>query len=343
MNSRPGAQRDAKGGEVAGADLVVPRVDVHVGPGRKPLYVDVRPPFASRQERNHRTGRAAHTGDRAHLVLHPTIEQQGAGAVVSAPIRRDAERDHVVDVHTKIHPRHVDQALQEEACGDEQRGGQGDLDRHEGRPEPGGASCPRDLAGVGANRRDQLRARAVPSREHAERDPRGEPQRAGEDQHHGLETEPDRAHDFGRSEGGDPSQSPVGHEQTGERAQAGEEHGFGEQLGDELPAAGAQGQTDAHLHATARATHEQEIRDVGARDEQHDRGDAEQHEQRRLRVPVHRALSPRARGEDDPLDPELGHELLAHALLERRLDFCENGMVDRVEPDVGLCQGHTRL
>src|SRR5439155_1563604 len=93
----------------------------------------------------------------------------------------------------------------------------------------------------------------------------------------------------------------------------------------DLAAARAEGQTDAHLHSAAGAARQQEIRDIGARDEEHDPGDAEQHEQRRLRVAVHGALPPRARSEDDPLHPELGHELITHALVERRLDVGHDG------------------
>ena len=273
-----GARPDAQGCKVAGANLVAPRVSIHVGAGREALHVNVRAPVGPGQEGDHRAGHTVHAGDRAHLVLHAAVEQQGAGAVVAAPFRREAERDHTVDLHPEIHAGHVDQALHEQPRGDEQRGGQGDLDGDQRRAEPGGAPCPRDLAGVGANCRDQLRAGAVPGREHAEHDPRGEREHGREDQHHGPETEPERAHDFGRSEGGDAGQSPVGHEQTGQRAQAGEEHRLGEQLGDQLAAVGPQGQTDAHVHGAAGASRQQQIRDVGARDEQHDRGDAEQHE-----------------------------------------------------------------
>src|SRR5439155_1642456 len=95
--------------------------------------------------------------------------------------------------------------------------------------------------------------------------------------------------------------------------------------------------------ARAGAARQQEIRDIGARDEEHDPGDAEQHEQRRLRVAVHGALPPRARSEDDPLHPELGHELITHALVERRLDVGHDGAVERVEAGAGLRQGHSRL
>ena len=186
-----GPRVHAQGGEVARADLVDPRVPVHVGPGWEPLHVDVRAPGVPGQDGDGRAADGLDAGDRAHRVFHAVIEQKRASAIVAAPFRRDPERDHVVNPHPQVHPCHVDQALHEQPCGDEQRGGQGDLDGDQRRSEPSGAPCPRDLAGVGADGRDQLGAGAVPSREHAEADPRGERDRGGEEQHYGRETEPD--------------------------------------------------------------------------------------------------------------------------------------------------------
>ena len=107
------AQRDAQGGEVARADLVVPRVPVHAGPGRKPLHVDAETPVGPGQERDHRAGNACDAGERPYLVFHAVVEQERASAVVAAPFGREAERDHAVDPHPQIHPSHVDQALHE--------------------------------------------------------------------------------------------------------------------------------------------------------------------------------------------------------------------------------------
>src|SRR5438046_1118353 len=101
--------------------------------------------------------------------------------------------------------------------------------------------------------------------------------------------------------------------------------------------------SDARNRLAPRAPPEQEIRDIGARDEEYDRGDAEQHDQGRLCVPEQRALPLLSWCEDGPLYAELGHHLVAEALLERRLDVGDDGMVQRVKPGAGLRQRHARL
>ena len=63
---------------------------------------------------------------------------------------------------------------------------------------------------------------------------------------------------------------------------------FGQQLADDPAARAADRRADRDLAPAAGRAHEQEVRDVGAGDEQHEADGADQHEQRRADVPDER-------------------------------------------------------
>jgi hypothetical protein len=117
----------------------------------------------------------------------------------------------------------------------------------------------------------------------------------------------------------------------GHRAERGEKTRLGEQLTHDLPAAGADRHAHGHLVGAGRGASEQQVGDVGAGDEQHERRDAKQQHQRRLRFRTRRALPLRAPNDAHRLRLELHLGLVAHPLLERRLDLGD----DRVIGDVG--------
>ena len=62
-------------------------------------------------------------------------------------------------------------------------------------------------------------------------------------------------------------------------AHEGEEHAFGEQLAYETELAGAQRRADGDFAASGRGPHEEKVRDVGARDEQHEADGGEKNHQ----------------------------------------------------------------
>ena len=67
------------------------------------------------------------------------------------------------------------------------------------------------------------------------------------------------------------------------RAEGREHERLGQALPDQSGGAGTERQAHRHLAAPSRRAREQQVRDVGARDEQHSRDRAEQYQQRRLR------------------------------------------------------------
>ena len=78
----------------------------------------------------------------------------------------------------------------------------------------------------------------------------------------------------------EPAEKPSGEQQTDRRADAGQRELFDQQLPDQLSTTRANRASDGELLAPRRAAHEQEIRDVDARDQEDHRDRAEQHEQR---------------------------------------------------------------
>ena len=79
------------------------------------------------------------------------------------------------------------------------------------------------------------------------------------------------------------------------------------------------------------AAREQQVGDVGAGDEQHERRDAKQEAERRLRLVRNRALPASARREEDGLRAKTRHRLRAHVLLQRRFDIIDDGVVLRAK------------
>ena len=112
----------------------------------------------------------------------------------------------------------------------------------------------------------------------------------------------------------------------------------------ELPPAGAERQPHRHLGRAAGAAREQQVGDVGAGDQQHDAGDDEQQDERRPRLACASSSGPRRpASSDDRLRLEPRHRLLAHALLQRRLDVVDDRPVDAVDRRARLLDRHARL
>ena len=88
---------------------------------------------------------------------------------------------------------------------------------------------------------------------------------------------------------------------------------------------------DGHLSGACGRSREQQVGDVGAGDEQHERRDAKQQAERRLRLVRNRALAASARREEDGLRAKTRHRLRAHVLLQRRFDIVDDGVILRAE------------
>ncbi len=106
---------------------------------------------------------------------------------------------------------------------------------------------------------------------------------------------------------------------------------LGQQLRDQVPAGGADRQPDRHLARACRGAREQQVRDVRAGNQQYESGHAHQHAEGRSRDRRRGALPVSARIHRDGLAPEPAHGLVAHVLLQRRLDVVDDRVVLTVQ------------
>ena len=249
----------------------------------------------------------------------------------------------MVGLEPELDAADVEQALGEEPGGGEERHRQRDLRRGEGVPEARRGARARWLSGLTLERADEIRPCAVERGEQSEQHAGAGRQCRGEEHHAAVDREDDRVGRFLRQQHGHQVQRPLRDDDAGDAAEQREETGLAEQLPHELPAPRAYGQPHRHLAGTRRAAREQQVRDIRARDEQHERGDAEQQRERRLRFTRHAALAARSRFDYERLCLEARERLLAHPFLERRLDVVEDVSVRRADGGGRLRDGHARL
>ena len=105
---------------------------------------------------------------------------------------------------------------------------------------------------------------------------------------------------------------------------------------------GSQGSPHRHLDLTLRAPGEQQVRHVGARDEEHQARDGKQERQGGAGLLVKRALSPIPLLQFHPLGAKRLQRLLAHPLLEGCLHLVDDAGVHRVDAGVHLGHGGVR-
>ena len=82
-------------------------------------------------------------------------------------------------------------------------------------------------------------------------------------------------------------EAPPGQQETRPGGRERQQHALENQLGHKSPAPGAEGLTHGQLAAPRLSAHQQEVRDVCARDKQHERDGGEQRPQRRPDAPDH--------------------------------------------------------
>jgi len=187
---------------------------------------------------------------------------------------RDIEDHHVLRTESPVEVMQVLQAADQQARADEQQ----QRHRHLRRDQRAAQSllrCAARLAAAGSlQRRRQIDPRRAQRRREAEADA-GE--HADRDEKHqdtqvGRQIEPDRRRTQpDHAEQG--SHAPVGDADAGQRTERREHHALGEQLTHQPGAAAADRQAHADLAAARRGARQQQIRDVGARDHEHEGDD----------------------------------------------------------------------
>ena len=138
------------------------------------------------------------------------------------------------------------------------------------------------LVGTSDDTRARFVARTLPIEGHG----------AGERDGVRVERQWDELDDFRRQERADEAQRPLHHEQPGRAAEDGQETELGEQLRQQVPPRRADREPHRHLGRARGRAGEQQVRDVGARDQEDDGGDDEQQEQGGAGHLVQAALSP---------------------------------------------------
>ena len=248
----------------------------------------------------------------------------------------------MIGIQPELHAADVEQALGEEPRRHEQRHRHRNLDRRQRCAKPLRRLSARWLSGLVLERRRQRGVGAVQRREQSERHTGGNGHGRCESQHRGIELERHQRGSLGWDDRRNRVQGPLGDHDAERRAEQGQQHRLGQQLPDELPAVGANRQAHRHFSGTAGAAHQQQVRDIGAGDEQNRAGHSEEDEQRRPRFAVHVALPARAGLQRQRLLPEPRHRLVAHALLQRRLDVVDDRPVGAVQGDAGLVDRDAR-
>ena len=169
--------------------------------------------------------------------------------------------------------------------------------------------------------------------EEAEEEPGREREPSREEHRLGVQTHVDRVHGLGRQQCADPVQRPLRDDQAGNAAERRQQARFGEQLSNELCAAGADRETDRHFAGAGRRTGEQQVRDVRAGDDEHERRDPEEQRERSLRLPPRGALPSRP-GIEHQLafaEPGLQHPVALNVGNPHVVFFVENA--DRIDLD----------
>ena len=165
----------------------------------------------------------------------------------------------------------------------------------------------------------------------AEEQARGHRQADSEQDDGAADAEGDRALHFGRQQRDDKHERPVCDDHAGRSAEHRQQQRFGEELSDQTRPTRTDREPDGHFSGACRRSCEQQVRDVGAGDEQHERRDAEQQAERRLRLVRNRALAASARRDEDGLGAKTRHGLRTDVLLQRRFDIVDDGVILRAE------------
>ena len=237
---------------------------------------------AGARDRHARSGGdAAHAGDRAHAIEELSIERVDLLRILQ-PLRRhrQEEGEQVIGAKAQIDVGQADDAADGEAGAGEERERERELRHDEGAPRPVPARADRrssrflqDVVQVPA--RDLPRGRAAEHQARQHRHAEREEQHAHVQAHVGFGGQ--RAIGHQRH---DHLQEDVGEGEADHAADRRQHDALGEELGEEATSGRAHRRTDRHFALPRRAAREQQVGDVGARDQQHEPDRAEHHPQR---------------------------------------------------------------
>ena len=337
-----GQERHADRLEVTGRDLVVVRALPRLGRLQMALDVDARAGVAVRDQRHARRRDRRDAGDRREPREHLLEQLLRTRHGVAVALRSQAERDDVIDRDAEIDAADVEQALAEESRAGEQAHRERNLHDDERRPEVRRRSRARRLPGLPLERRRQIRTRRVKRREDAEEHARGHRDPGGKEQHLPGEARRGRIDRAERQIGRHDADRPAEHHEPRDAAQRREQTRLEQQLAYELTAARANREPHGHLRRAAGGAREQQVRDVGARDEQDDQRDDLENRERRAGLREDVTLSATPVRQRHALGRELRLLRVGEPLLQRQLLLDEIG-VGHVDAGARGLHRHTGL
>ena len=248
-----------------------------------PPEVDQAPLPAERQHGRRGDGGDARKRAQAGLEFAHAIPDLLATGVL-IPLQRDPEGHRLFGREARRHPRHLDEAANEQSGAGEQH----DRERHLRHDQRGahavGAAARRPATAALAQRPLSRAARRLQRREQTESQAGDEGDTEGEEHDGAVQADGLEPRNVGRLSGHQRPGRPVGDHQADDAAGKAEDDRLGQQLPEQPAAAGPHRHADRELTLTRRRTRQQQVGDVRAGDQQHQADRTEQHEERPLHV-----------------------------------------------------------
>ena len=194
--------------------------------------------------------------------------------------QRDGEREHVVGREARVDDADALVTANQQARADEQHHRERHFADDERFADARAAGPDRAASGGRGESRDGAAGRRERGHE-AEHHAGQDRNRHREGEHAPVDADLSQPRNAGRSERDQRARAPVGDDEPRDSAGHAEHDALGQELLHEPPASGAERRPHGHLARAAVRPREQEVGDVDARDEQHERDRAEQDQQRR--------------------------------------------------------------
>ena len=241
-------------------------------------------PVVVRNQRDDAERRRPNSRNRLQALGESTIEVEEPLVLVARLGRLHREDEKPFLVEPELDVLEVEEGLDEEARSGEQQDGQRDLKSDQDVLEAGAAG--RHAVALPEDGR-QIHPGRPPGRRQAEENACDQRNHEGEREHPQVETgiEVERKAAVGYGEADQSRLAPDGEQRAGGCAQHGEKHRFGHELSDETSPTRAEGQPRGDLGSAEGRPGEKQVRQVGARDQQHERHDQEQSKDRAREVP----------------------------------------------------------
>ncbi len=232
-------------------------------------------------------GGGFHTGDAAGLLqqrLGETEALQFRGIVGLGKLERG--RPDAVGAHSDIHAAQPREILQQEAGGNQQQQGERDLARHQCVAGEAASSSRADRTpGAALQLLMQIGTRRLQRGEDAEQRARHQRYREGEGHRHPVELNDIELRHGEALQAGEQRDDRPPQAEPEDAADRGQQKAFGEQLLHQSPPARAQRTAYRHLLLACDRSRKQQVRHVGAGDQQHQADGRQHHEQRGAGAP----------------------------------------------------------